>query len=201
MLFESCCAFVQCIAMFSAFLPVHSAHIAEFTAYGAEQCCVAGNDQYRRIHYNDISVSHYNDTTPPLHYSNTGPWLEWERSGWDEDGIKKIKDTPPLPPFSWNIKIIMNNISWRQFDQLYLSHPLCWSLPSPEMLLLVIHEFLCSRDGSSWFWGILSRILTRFCFFINLVIIFTNFEQKTWLLWCGPGIFHFSLHQVLKQLF
>ena len=100
MLFESCCAFVQCIAMFSAFLPVHSAHIAQFTAYGAEHCCVAGNDQYRRIHYNDICVSHYNDTTPPLHYSNTGPWLERERSGWNEDGIKKITDTPPLPPFS-----------------------------------------------------------------------------------------------------
>ena len=201
MLFESCCAFVQCIAMFSAFLPVHSAHIAQFTACGAEHCCVAGNDQYRRIHYNDICVSHYNDTTPPLHYSNTGPWLERERSGWNEDGIKKITDTPPLPPFSWNIKIIMNNISWKQFDQLYLSYPLCWSLPSPEILLLVIHEFLCSRDGSSWFWGILSRILTRFCFFINLVIIFTNFEQEMWILWCGPGIFHFSLHQVLKQLF
>ena len=51
---------VQCqILQYSAQLTLCTVH---FSQRSAVQCCVAWRDQYWGIHYNDISVSHYNDT-------------------------------------------------------------------------------------------------------------------------------------------
>ena len=134
---------VQCqILQYSAQLTLCTVH---FPQRSAVQCCVAWRDQYWGIHYNDISVSHYNHThllfTVPIQGSDCKD--------------KRVNN--------WNIVGGTFNSSSSIFLFFITIHHdpknFCWSFLD-----------FAAQDGSRWS-GVLSWILTSCHFFILTIVV------------------------------